>query len=406
MLGYKPNIVLSTQEYNVVGTRPIRHDGADKVTGRAKYGADINMPGLLYGKVLRSPHAHARIKSIDVSQALALPGVKAVVTSADFPQPSGKVIDLGEGAIQNPLFLSNNIMAAGKALYKGHAVAAVAASSPHIAEEALALIKVDYEVLRPVLDGRDAMKEGAPILHERLATLSNPNLRPGGIRADDDRGKASNIANHFEFRLGDLEKGFKEAEVIVEREYHTSPVHQGYIEPHTATAMWHTDGNITIWSSSQGQFAVREQTARVVGVPVSRVKAIPMEIGGGFGGKTLVYVEPVAAALSHKTGQPVKVTMSRTEVLEGTGPTSGTHIKVKVGVKRDGHITAAEAQLIYEAGAFPGVASVAGGPVHVRSLQHPQRPHRRVRCGGDRAQVRGLPSARLSLRCLRHGNGH
>jgi CO/xanthine dehydrogenase Mo-binding subunit len=354
MLDYKPNIVLSNKDYRVVGTRPIRHDGTDKVTGRARYGADINMPGLLYGKVLRSPHAHARIKSIDTSRALALPGVKAVVTGSDFPQPSGRVTDLTEGAMHNPKFLSNNCMAADKALYKGHAVAALAATSPHIAEEALSLIWVDYEVLPPVLDGRHAMEKDAPILLEGLVTLSNPNMGAGGIRSEADDGKGSNISNHFEFRLGDVEKGFKEADVIIEREYHTSPVHQGYIEPHSATAMWHTDGNVTIWSSSQGQFAVRDMTAMIVGVPVSRVKAIPMEIGGGFGGKTLVYLEPVAAALSRKTGQPVKVSMSRAEVFEGTGPTSGTHIKVKIGAKRDGHITAAAASLIYEAGAYPG----------------------------------------------------
>ena len=176
MLDYKPNIVLATGEYKVVGTRPIRHDGADKVTGQAKYGADIILPGLLHGKILRSPHAHARIKSIDTSKAEAAPGVHAVVTSADWEQPTGKVEDLAEGSIHNLRFLSNNILAYGKALYKGHAVAAVAAANPHQAEEALALIDVDYEVLTPVNNFREAMKEGAPLLHERLETLSDPGL--------------------------------------------------------------------------------------------------------------------------------------------------------------------------------------------------------------------------------------
>ena len=349
------NVVLSNQDYKVVGTRPIRHDGTDKVTGRARYSADINLPGLLHGRILRSPHAHARIKSIDPTRALALPGVKAVVTSAEFPQPSGKVVELGEGAMTNPKFLSNNCLAADKALYKGHAVAAVAATSPHIAEQALSLIDVEYEVLPPVVNVLDAMKEDAPILHERLAAVENPGIRPGGLRSeDDDNGKRTNIANHFVFEVGDLGKGFQEADVIVEREYNTASVHQGYIEPHSATALWNADGNITVWCSSQGHFMVREQTAGILGIPVSKVKVIPMEIGGGFGGKTLVYLEPVAALLSKKAGHPVKVSMNRSEVFEGTGPTSGSYMKMKMGANKEGRITAAEASLAYEAGAFPG----------------------------------------------------
>lgn len=354
MLEYKPNIVLSNQEYRIVGKRPIRHDGAEKVTGQARYGADVNLPGMLYGKILRSPHAHARIKSIDTRHAEELPGVHAIITSADLAQPSGRLVDQTEGVLHNMRFLSNNIMAADKVLYKGHAIAAVAATSPHIAEEALALIQVDYEVLPPVRNAAEALKPDAPLLHERLASISNPNLRPGGILNDDDPTKGSNLANRFEFRVGDVEQGFREAEVIVEKETSTAAVHQGYIEPHTATAAWSSDGTLTLWSSSQGHFNVRDQTARLVGMPVSKVKAIPLEIGGGFGGKTLVYVEPVAAALARKAGHPVKVTMSRTEVFEASGPSSATNIRVKLGATRDGKLVAAEAHLIYEAGAFPG----------------------------------------------------
>jgi xanthine dehydrogenase molybdenum-binding subunit len=354
MLEDKPNIVLSNQEYNVVGKRPIRQDGAEKVTGQARYGADVHLPGMLYGKILRSPYAHARIRSIDTRHAEELPGVHAVITSSALTRPSGRLVDLAEGAIHNMGFMCNNIMAGDKALYKGHAIAAVAATSPYIAEQALELIEVDYEVLPNVATAEDAMKEGAPLLHDQLATISNPALRAGGYKSDGDDTPPSNISNHFEFRLGDVEQGFKEADVIVEKETHTSPVHQGYIEPHTATAHWGPDGRLTIWSSSQGQFAVRDMTARFVGVPVGQVKAIPMEIGGGFGGKTIVYVEPVAAALARESGRPVKVTMSRTEVLEASGPTSGTHIRVKLGATKAGKLVAAEAHLVYEAGAFPG----------------------------------------------------
>ncbi len=354
MLEYKPNIVLSNKEYRVIGKRPIRHDGAEKVTGQARFGADVNLPGMLHGRILRSPHTHARIKSIDTRHAEELPGVHAVITSGDLAQPSGRIVDLAEGVMHNMRFLSNNIMADDKVLYKGHAVAAVAATSPHIAEEALALIEVEYKLLPPVTNAGQALKEGAPLLHDRLASLSNPNMRPGGTLSDDDTATGSNLANHFEFRMGDIEQGFQEADVIVEKETHTSPVHQGYIEPHTGTAKWNSDGTLTIWSSSQGHFNVRDQTANLMGVPVSKVKAIPMEIGGGFGGKTLVYVEPVAAALARKAKRPVKVVMSRTEVFEASGPTSGTNIRVKLGATKDGKFVAAEAHLTYEAGAFPG----------------------------------------------------
>lgn len=348
------NIVLSTQEYNVVGTRPIRHDGLDKVTGRARYSADINLPGLLHGKILRSPHPHARIKSIDTSKALALPGVKAVVTSADLAQPGGRLIDLGEGAMVNPKFLSNNVLAADKALYTGHAVAAVAATSQHIAEQALSLIEVDYEVLPYVVDVLDSMKDDAPVLHERLFNATDANVRPGGLRTEDDTTKSTNVANHFVFEAGDIDQGFKEADVVVEREFRTQSVHQGYIEPHSATAQWAEDGKLTIWCSSQGHFNVRDQTAAMLGLPVSTIKVVPMEIGGGFGGKTLVYLEPVASLLSKKTGQPVKVSMSRSEVFEGSGPTSGSYMRVKMGANKEGKITAADITLIFEAGAFPG----------------------------------------------------
>ncbi|MFB3119852.1 MAG: xanthine dehydrogenase family protein molybdopterin-binding subunit, partial [Stenotrophomonas maltophilia] len=360
MLDYQPNIVLSTQEYNVVGKRPIRPDGADKVTGKAMYGADINLPGMLHGAVLRSPHAHARIKSLNTSRAAAHPGVKAVITGADLVQPSGRASELVEGAMVNMRFLSNNVMATDKVLYKGHSIAAVAATSPHLAEEALSLIDVEYEVLPPVMDAKEAMKGDATLLHERLAAMATASIRAGGVLDDDDPSQGTNVANHFEFNLGDLEEGFKQADVIVERDASTVAVHQGYIEPHAGTAMWHADGNLTIWSSSQGHFMVRESTARLVGVPISKVKAIPMEIGGGFGAKLAIYCEPLAALLAKKADAPVKVTMNRTEVFEASGPTSGTNVRVKLGATKDGKLTAAEAHLIFEAGAFPG-SPVPGG---------------------------------------------
>jgi xanthine dehydrogenase molybdenum-binding subunit len=344
---------MKTQEYTVVGTRPIRHDGADKVTGRALYGADVQMAGLLYGHILRSPHAHARIRRIDTSKAEKLAGVKAVVTAADFPQTPERLVDLGEG--DTPLsYARGNVLASGKALYRGHAVAAVAATSAHIAEEAAGLIEVDYQVLPCALTAPDAMREGAPILHEDLKTKE----------FGESTGRVSNVAEHFRHVMGDIDAGFAEAEVVVEREFHTATVHQGYIEPHNATALWNNDGRILIWCSTQGAFVVRDVTACLLGVPVSRVKVTPMEIGGGFGGKIPVYLEPVAALLSKKTGHPVKILMSRKDVFEGTGPTPGSYIKVKIGARKDGRITAAQAYLAYEAGAYPG-SMVAPGAMCV-----------------------------------------
>ena len=342
-------------KYKVVGTRPIRHDGLDKVTGRANFGADIQPAGLLHGKILRSPYAHARIRSIDTGKAASLPGVRAVTTARDFPIVEDKVIDFAE--IQgNARMMADNVLANDKVLYKGHAVAAVAATSPHIAEEALKLIEVDYEVLPTALTVHDAMKEDAPILHEDMTTR----FRVERFGRGEDTGKKSNIAGHLRYALGDLEQGFKDADLIVEREFSTQTVHQGYIEPHASTASWATDGQLTIWTSTQGPFAIRTLTAAILGIPESWVKVIPMEIGGGFGAKLVAYLDPVAAILSRKSGRPVKIVMTRTEVFEGTGPTSATHMRCKIGADKTGRITAAYLYLAFEAGAFPG-SPVGGG---------------------------------------------
>src|SRR5262245_8418112 len=329
--------------YTVIGTRPIRHDGLDKVTGRALYGADVHLAGQLHGRVLRSPHAHARVRRIDTAKAAALSGVEAVVTSADLPDPGSRIAELGEGAI-NLNHLSSNCLARGKVLYHGHAVAAVAAASPHVAEEALKLIAVEYEPLPPVLEVRAAMADGAPLLHDDLTTESL------GQKTD----RRSNVAKHFRFVKGDAVKGFAEAAVVVEREFHTATVHQGYIEPHSGTALFRADGLLTVWCCTQGSFTVRAQVAELLQMPVSKVKVVPTEIGGGFGGKIRVYLEPVAAALSKKCGKPVKLTMNRAEVLMATGPTPASYIRCKVGADNQGRITAAEAYLAYEAGAYPG----------------------------------------------------
>jgi len=341
---YESNMVLVNEKFDVVGTRPVRHDGADKVTGRALYGADFTMTGLHHAKMLRSPHAHAIIKSIDTSKAEALAGVSAVVTAKDFPETeSGEKADYGEGPTSLK-YLRANILAHEKALYKGHAIAAVAATSPHVAEEAVKLIEVEYEVLDYVLTAPDGMKDDAPLLHDDLFT--------------DDLGEKketpSNLAKHFRMTKGEIEKGFEEADHIVEREFDTVTVHQGYIEPHPATALWNEDGRLHVWCSTQGSFVARDITAKVLGIPISQVRVVPMEIGGGFGGKLPVYLEPVCALLSKKNGKPVKMVMSRADCFEATGPTPGSNVRFKIGAKKDGTITAASASIAFEAGAFPG----------------------------------------------------
>src|SRR3954451_15539601 len=334
---------LDKASLKVVGTRPIRPDGVEKVIGRANFGADMTMPGMLWAKIKRSPHAHARIKSIRTEKALALPGVKAVVTAADFPEIASEEAFVGEGPM-NFRDLSRNCIARDKVLYEGHAVAAVAATEPWIAEEALDLIEVEYEVLPHVIDVEDAMRPDAPILHDDLYTQG----------VDPKPTAASNVAKRITFVKGDFAQGWREAEVTIERRYTSQPVHQAYIEPHACVVSAAADGQVTIWSSSQGQFMVRAYCAKLLGIDMANIRASPSEIGVGFGGKTLVYLEPVALALSQKTGRPVKIVMSREEVFRATGPAAGGVYEVKLGAKRDGRLVAAELVVKLQAGAFPG----------------------------------------------------
>lgn len=318
-----------------VGTRPLRPDGVDKVTGRARYGADFNMPGQLVARVLRSPHAHAKIKSIDTSRAAAAKGVKAIITAADLP-------DLTDG--NRSLFaILDNCMARSKAMYDGHAVAAVAAIDEKAAKAALQLIEVEYEVLPHVVDVDAAILLDAPVLNDTIFTK--------GVEPIPKT--PSNVANRAEFGHGDVEAGFVQAEVIVERSYKTEQTHQGYIEPHACVASCNTDGTAELWVCTQGHFVYRQTCADLLGLEVSKLRVTSSEIGGGFGGKTHVWAEPVALALSRKAGRPVKLVMSREEVFRASGPTSATSIDVKIGTKKDGTITAAQATLRYTSGPYP-----------------------------------------------------
>src|SRR5438093_7400168 len=278
-----------TTNGHTVGTRTIRPDGVDKVTGRARFGANFNLPGQLIGRVLRSPHAHARIVKIDTSEAEALPGVKAVITRDDFADQSSEFIPAGE-MMMNYKDVVRNVLAREKALYEGHAVAAVAATSAAIARRALKLIDVTYEVLPHVIDVVEAMRPGAPLLHDDLFTA--------GVEPKPD--KPSNIAKRVEITLGDVDAGFAKADVIVEREFKTAPVHQGYIEPHAALATVSEDGTAELWCCTQGHYIVRAHCGPLVGERCGQIRVTATEIGGGFGGKTVVYLEPLAIALSKK----------------------------------------------------------------------------------------------------------
>jgi len=330
-------------EYKYIGTRSIRPDGVEKVTGAANYGADFSMPGMLHGKFLRSPHAHAKIKSIDTSAAEALDGVYSVATSADLPDLNAGSEDSGDGQVDFH-DLSCNILARGKVFYHGHPVAAVAATSERLAEQALELIKVEYEVLPHVTDLDSAMAEGAPILHETQFTQNMGKLSD----------KPSNIASRVTMAKGDIEAGFAEADFIIERTVCAPTAHQGYIEPHACVVNTNSSGQIDIWCSSQGQFMVRHFTAVVLKEDVASIKVTPSEIGGGFGGKTTIYLEPVAAILSKKAGRPVKMVMSREEVFRATGPASSSKVTVRIGATNDGKFTAMDAEIILDAGSFKG----------------------------------------------------
>ena len=326
------------RDFKVIGTRPLRPDGVDKVTGRALYGADMYAPGMLVGRMLRSPHAHAKIRKIDTSRAEVLAGVKAVVTAADFAE-------VRPGETRN---VRDHIMAREKALYDGHGVAAVAAVSAEVAQAALDLIEVDYEVLPHVTEIRAAMEKGAPV------------VSPGFVQENVPEGYSENVVSSHEFGHGDLEAGFARADLVIERTLKTAATHQGYIEPHACLASLGGDGKGELWCCTQGHYYVRALCAEILGIEESQLRVTASEIGGGFGGKTTVFIEPVALALSRKAGHPVKMVMSREEVFRASGPTVSSETTVRIGMTKDGRITAGEATLLYQGGCFPNFTAYLG----------------------------------------------
>ncbi len=331
--GYNPD-----KQYKIVGTSPVKHDGFDKVTGRAKFAADAFLPGMLVGKFLRSPHPHAILKRIDISKAEKLPGVKAVVTRDDFPE-----IKAGTGGGD----MTRLVMAREKVYWEGHPVAAVAATSESIAKKALKLIEVEYEVLPHVIDPLEAMRDDAPILHDYMRTKGAK-----GPAAE----KKTNVVERLELSKGDIEKGFAQADLIVEGSYDTKPMHQGYIEPQSCIASVSDDGQVDLWCCTQAPWVYRDRLTEILKWDSSKIRIQQSELGGGFGGKTTFYAEPVSIVLSKKAKAPVKMTLTRIEVLRGTGPVSGTASKLRMGCKKDGTIVAVDAELVFQTGPYSGSA--------------------------------------------------
>jgi xanthine dehydrogenase molybdenum-binding subunit len=329
------------RQFRIIGSKVEKLDAAAKVTGRAHFGADVTIPRSLIGKILRSPHAHAIIKQIDIDAARRVPGVKAIITGDDFPQLS---VDPSGAISQRDVFLSQEVMARRKVFFHGQAVAAVAASSEAVAEAALDAIQVTYEVLPYVIDVDEAIQPGAPLLHDQLYT------RSGEARASHP----SNVAEHLVMQRGNVEAGFEQADVVIERNFKTQGVHQGYIEPDSEAAAVQADGSVVVWANTQTTFHQRHDLSIVLGIPLHKIRVIPTEVGGAFGGKESIRLSAVCTLLSREASQPVRITLSREEVLQATGPGGPTQSTIKIGARRDGTLTAIQARILYDAGAFPG----------------------------------------------------
>ncbi|MDG2460996.1 MAG: xanthine dehydrogenase family protein molybdopterin-binding subunit [Luminiphilus sp.] len=328
------------QEFRIIGSRPVRPDGLDKVTGRARYGADLSMQGQLYGHAVRSPHAHAIIQSIDCSKALAMEGVLAVMTGDDLVKPGNEMLGSGEGAMALK-DLVPMVMSQGKVLFHSQAVAAVAATSPELAAEAARAVEVTYEVLPAVTNVHKALAPDAPVLHHDRFP-------------DDYPAKPTNLATHISLTVGEPDAAFARADVIVEQTYSVPMCHQGYIEPHACVARVDAAGRVDLWCCTQGHFAARHFTSAATGIDLGKITVTASEIGGGFGGKTTIYLEPLAVVLAQKAGRPVKMVMDRGDVFRATGAAPGAETRVKLGATRDGKLVAADVDCLMDSGAYNG----------------------------------------------------
>jgi CO/xanthine dehydrogenase Mo-binding subunit len=339
----------------VVGKSLPRFDAPGKVMGTAVYAADFVLPGMLHGKIVRSSEPHARLRRVDPSRALAIAGVRAVITAADVPD-----VRYG-GAIKD-----ETVFARDKVRYVGQPVAAVVATTPEVALAGAEAVEAEYEPLPPVFDVAAALAPGAPLIHEAWQDYTAiPILHRDG-----------NVCNRARIVVGDVERGWAEADRVFEHRFSTAMVHQGYTEPRAAVAAWDSSGLVTVWSNTQLPFEIQNTLAEILAIPPSKIRVIVLGIGGAFGGKLRVGVEHVAALLARKCGRPVKVMTTIEEELTAAYPRQGAVVELKTGVTRDGRITAREGRIYFDTGAFagsgPGVASVAtlvlAGPYRIANL--------------------------------------
>src|SRR5438034_7299057 len=341
-------VMKTTRDVKGIGLSILRPDAPEKVTGVVQYVADLSPRGLLHAKLLRSPHAHARILKIDVSKAKALPGVRAVLTARDIPELKPKAPTRAHA-----------VLAIDRVVFAGQPVAAVAADEAAIAEEALDLIEVQYEVLPAAIDPLKAMQPGAPGVAE-LGTEADTSeaLAHSAVAmaksTETPNAKAVNVSQTAGVKRGDVAKGFAESDLVLEHTYRLPMVHQGYLEPHAVLAEWDRSGNLTLWASTQGSFNTRSEVADVLGIEENRIKVIPVECGGGFGGKIRALCEPITALLARVTSRPVRYVMTRREELEAGMPAPQVIIRLKTGVKKDGTLMALDADTILDSGAFSG----------------------------------------------------
>jgi CO/xanthine dehydrogenase Mo-binding subunit len=349
----------TTRDVKGVGVAIPRPDGPEKVTGRVQYVGDIKPKGLLHAKLLRSPHAHAKIVSIDTSAAKALPGVRAVLTAKDIPHLKKKAPTRAHA-----------VLAIDRAVFMGQPVAAVAADEPSIAEEALDLIRVEYQVLPASIDPLKAMQPGAPPVADAGTEADTSEALAHSavaIAKSEAPAKAVNISQQARLQRGDVAKGFAESDHVLEKTYRVPMVHQGYLEPHAVLAEWDRNGLLTLWASTQGSFNTRSEVSDVLGIPENQIRVIPVECGGGFGGKIRALCEPITAVLAKVTGRPVRYVMTRREELIAGMPAPQVIIKLKTGVKRDGTLMAVDAETIIDSGAFSG-AVLAVSAVFIGSM--------------------------------------
>lgn len=331
---------------SIIGARVWRVEGADKVSGRATFGADVHFPDTLWGKILRSPYPHARIKNIDTSRARKVAGVEAIVTGKDEPEH-----------YQGKSIRDIPVLCWDKVRYIGDKVAAVAAESRDAAEEAVNLIDVEYEELPAVFDVLEAMKPGSPVLHDNAPAYD-------GAPADIMAPAGGNVVNKLTWGKGDIEKGFAEADLVLQHTFRVPIHHQGYLEPQSFLVKINDDGSVDAWASTKGPFGTRAQFAKAAGIPANQIRIHAVHVGADFGGKSGAGELPICYFLAKRAKRPVKIVLSHSEELAAMNPDHYTVVKVKTGVKRDGRITARSLQAIHGTGAYagmkPGRASIGG----------------------------------------------